>query len=53
MWSTYNLVKDRIEARPLPPTKLKGKEEDIAIYEVLNLREAGGPAQQEPARERQ
>jgi adenylate cyclase len=32
---TYNQVKDKFEVREVGPTKLKGKREEIMVYEVL------------------
>lgn len=36
--ATYEIVKEYIEARPLPPIALKGKSELQSIYEVLDLK---------------
>lgn len=38
--STYEQVKDRIEARSLGPVTLRGKELPIEVYEPLNLKQA-------------
>lgn len=35
----YNRVKDQVEARPLGKVRLKGKKEDVAIYEVMSIKE--------------
>jgi hypothetical protein len=34
---TYQQAQDIIEARPLEPIKVKGKEEPVVVYEVLGL----------------
>lgn len=36
--STYALVKDRIECNPLGSVKVKGKEQEVAIYEPICLK---------------
>jgi len=38
---TWELVRDAVETRPLGPIKVKGKEEQVEVYEVLGL--AGVP----------
>ncbi|HEV8643618.1 MAG TPA: adenylate/guanylate cyclase domain-containing protein [Methylomirabilota bacterium] len=35
---TYRDVKEHVEARPLGVVKVKGKEEDVEVYEVLRLK---------------
>ena len=34
---TYERVRDLIEAKPLGPIKVKGKEEEVEVYEVISL----------------
>ena len=36
---TYELVKERVEARELPPTHFKGQKEPEAVFELIALRE--------------
>ncbi len=36
---TYELVKERVEARELPPTHFKGQKEPEPVYELIALRE--------------
>lgn len=36
--STYEIVKEYVEARPLPPIGLKGKSEAQSVYEVLDMK---------------
>jgi adenylate cyclase len=36
--NTYDIVKDAIEARSLGPLKVRGKEEELEVYEVLGVR---------------
>jgi adenylate cyclase len=36
---TYEAVRDLIEVKGLGPLKVKGKEEEVEVYEVLSLRE--------------
>jgi adenylate cyclase len=36
--STYNLIKDKIDAKKLEPLKVKGKAKALIVYEVLSLR---------------
>jgi adenylate cyclase len=35
---TYEIMRDAIEARPLGRLKIRGKEEDLEVYEVLGVR---------------
>src|SRR5262245_38223502 len=34
---TYTAVRDEVEARPLGPLKVKGKEEEVDVYEVIGM----------------
>jgi class 3 adenylate cyclase len=45
--STYDLVKDRVKARFLAVTKVKGKEEGTRVYELIGF--ADQPAKTPPA----
>ena len=36
--SSYRYIKDQVEVRPLPPLTVKGREEPVAVYEVLGLK---------------
>ena len=38
--STYDLVKDQIEARALDPIQVKGRQAMEQVYELLNVRRA-------------
>jgi adenylate cyclase len=38
---TWQHVRDVVEARPLGPLRVKGKEEEVNVYEVLRLRDPG------------
>jgi len=35
---TYDIVKDAVEARSLGRLKVRGKEEELEVYEVLGVR---------------
>jgi adenylate cyclase len=34
---TWELVRDHVEARPLGPIRVKGKEEEVEVYELVDL----------------
>jgi adenylate cyclase len=36
---TYDLVKDLAEVRKMPPIKVKGKEKEIQVYELIGIKE--------------
>lgn len=36
--STYKLIKDKVNCKKLPSIKVKGKEKELVIYEVLSLK---------------
>jgi len=36
--TTYYVVRNSVEARPMPQVKLRGKEQEIQLYELLGLR---------------
>jgi adenylate cyclase len=38
---TYEKVRDLVEARPLGPFRVKGKEDEVQVYQVLGLNSAG------------
>ena len=35
--NTYEYVKDKVTAQPLPPTKFKGKSQEVAVYHITAL----------------
>ncbi len=35
--STYKMIKDRVEVKKLEPLKVKGKEKELIVYEVVKL----------------
>ncbi len=37
--STYKLIKDKIKVKQLEPLKVKGKEKELIVYEVLSLKD--------------
>ena len=37
--SIYQLTKDTISAKPLPPQKLKGKSEPVEVFQLLDIKE--------------
>ena len=39
---TWEKVHDVVDARPLGAIKVKGKEEQVEVYEVLGVTESGG-----------
>jgi adenylate cyclase len=41
--ATYELVRDMVEVRPLPPVTVKGKAEALTVYEVLGFTDASEP----------
>ena len=36
---TYEYVKDKVNAQPLPPIKFKGKSQEVTVYQVISLEE--------------
>ena len=40
--ATYERVKDRIEARFVDSTQVKGRKEAVNLYEVISLKPGGG-----------
>ena len=40
--NTYNAVKDQFECSSLGTATLKGKEKEVAVYEVIDRLAAGG-----------
>jgi len=41
--STYDLVKDRVKVQRMPAIKVKGKTGELAIYALINFKDAAGP----------
>jgi adenylate cyclase len=37
--STYKLIKDKVQAKKLEPLKVKGKEKELIVYEVISLKD--------------
>lgn len=40
---TYDLVKDAVIVKKMPAVKVKGKSGELAIYALVNFRDAPGP----------
>jgi PAS domain S-box-containing protein len=38
--AAYQAVADRVEARPLPPARVKGKAEEVLTYELIGVKDA-------------
>ncbi|MEE8408025.1 MAG: adenylate/guanylate cyclase domain-containing protein, partial [Myxococcota bacterium] len=47
--TTYQSVADRVVAQALPPVKVKGKQEPVALYAVTAMRDEAQPAAAAPA----
>jgi len=43
--NTYVKVQHLVEVRELPPTRVKGKEQLVTLYEVLNIKKKSGSGQ--------
>lgn len=41
--NTYKLLKDKLIVEPMSPIKVKGKEDSLQIYAVINFKGASGP----------